>query len=118
MTATSAAMTENLTMRNRASLSFRAWWRPTDAFIAKTKCRHVLGPVDVAQIDDHRLRHLTLQALQIERAELHPFGHDHERIGPVRAGIGVLAIFDFWQVAARLLHPDRIVSADFRAHVQ
>ena len=91
---------------------------PADAFIDKAERRHVLGAIDVAQVDDHGLRQFALQALQIERAVLHPFGHDHHGVGAAHAGVGIVAIFDIGQFAARLLHADRIVRAHLGAHVE
>ena len=89
-----------------------------DALIDKAERGHFLGAIDVAQIDDHGLRHLALQARQIERAVLHPLGHDHHGVGAAHAGIGIVAIFDIGQFAARLFHADRIVRAHLRAHVE
>src|SRR5690242_5249769 len=40
--------------------------RAADAFIDEAVGRHVLGTVDVAQIDHDRLRHLLFQSLQVE----------------------------------------------------
>src|ERR1700712_1232302 len=62
---------------------------PPHAFIRKTERCHFLRPIDISQINDDRLRHLALQALQIERAELHPLGDDHQGIGAAHAGIGI-----------------------------
>src|SRR6266704_6803554 len=92
--------------------------RATNALVGKAERRHVLGAIDVAQIDDHGLRHLTFQPFKIERAELHPFRHDHQCVGTARAYIGIVAIFDIGQFAARLLHADRVVRAHLGAHVE
>src|SRR5712671_4785940 len=92
--------------------------RATNALVGKAERRHVLGAIDVAQIDDHGLRHLAFQPLKIERAELHPFRHDHQCVGAARARIGIIAIFDVGQFAARLLHADRVVRAHLGAHVE
>src|ERR1700676_2028050 len=40
------------------------------ALIGKAERRHVLGAIDIAQVDDHGMRHFALQALHIERAGL------------------------------------------------
>src|SRR6266581_57126 len=85
--------------------------RATNALVGKAKRRHVLGAIDVAQIDDHGSRHLAFQPLKIERAELHPFRHDHQCVGTARAYVGIVAIFDIGQFAARLLHADRMPRA-------
>src|SRR5438874_7375760 len=45
--------------------------RAPDALIREPVRHHVLGTIDVAQIDHDRLRHLALQPLQIKRAVLH-----------------------------------------------
>ena len=42
---------------------------------------HFLWPVDISQIDDNGAGHHVAQTVEIERAELFPFGRDNERIG-------------------------------------
>ena len=58
---------------------------------------HILGAVDVAEIDDHRAGHEVMQALKIERTELLPFGGDDECIGGFSTVISVLAIGNILQ---------------------
>ena len=62
--------------------------------------------------------YLTAIALAAQRAELHPFGDDHQCVGAARAGIGIVAIVDVGQFAARRFHADGIVGAHLGAHVQ
>lgn len=91
--------------------------RAPDAGIDEAQRLHVLPPIDISQVDDHRLPHFPLQALEIERAELDPFRHDHKRVGIARAGIGILCIGDLGQFAPGLVHARRVEGTDRRAHV-
>ncbi len=50
-------------------------------------------------------------------AELLPFGHDHQRVGAGRAGIGVVAIGDIRQFVPGLFHADGIVGLHGRAEI-
>ena len=59
-----------------------------------------------------------LQAVEIERAELVPFGDDDERVGALGAAIGVVAVVDVGQHLPRLLHADRIEGPNLGADVQ
>ncbi len=63
-----------------------------DAHIGEAVPGDFLRPVDVAQVDDHRPRHRLLELVEIERAELLPFGDDDQRIGAFGAAIGAVAI--------------------------
>src|ERR1700692_1584010 len=83
---------------------------PPDALIDKAERGHVLGAVDVAQVDDHGMGQLTLQPFQIERAILHPFGHHHHGVRAADAEVGIVAIFDVGQFTPRLLDADRVVA--------
>jgi hypothetical protein len=94
----------------------RARSAPPNTLVNEADSSHIVGSIDIAQIDDHRLRHFALQALQIKCAELRPFRDNHERIGAADASVGVFAIFDARQFLARLLHADRIVRAHLGAH--
>ena len=62
--------------------------RLADADIGEAELPHQLGPVDVAQVDQDGIAHHAPHALEVERPEGIPFGHDHQRVGPVGAGIG------------------------------
>src|SRR5712672_771212 len=104
--------------RREESASFPRVGRATDTLINETERRHILGTINVAEIDDHGLRHFALQAFEVERAVLHPLGHDHHGVGAAHAGIGIVAIFDIGQFAARLLHADGIMRAYLRTHVE
>ena len=55
---------------------------PSNAFVDEAVARDLVRPIDVAKIDQHRLRHDFLQPLEVERAELLPFGDDHQRDAP------------------------------------
>ena len=55
--------------------------RPADRRVAEGCALHFVGPINVAQVDDHWLRHHALKARQIQRAELLPFGRDHHFMG-------------------------------------
>src|SRR6516225_40462 len=61
--------------------------RPSDALVDKTICGHVLGAIDVAQVDHDRMRQFALQAFQIECAILRPLGHHHHRVRAACANI-------------------------------
>src|SRR6202022_3643870 len=91
---------------------------PPDALVNESESSHIVGSINIAQIDDDGVRHFTLQTFQIECAELRPFRYNHQRIRAAYAGIGIVAIFDVGQFSACLLHADRIVRADFCAHVE
>src|SRR5579863_9011118 len=88
-----------------------------DRDVAELRPLHLVGAVDVAQIDDHRARHYALEPSQIERAELLPFGGDDDGIGAVGGGIGAVAIFNGGQKRFDLLHAGRIVAAHRGAEV-
>src|ERR1019366_9601315 len=77
---------------------------PPDALIDEAVARDFLRTVDIAQIDQHRALHHRLEPREIERAELLPFGHDHQRGGALGASIGVLAEDHIGEDALRLLH--------------
>ena len=91
--------------------------RPPHALIRKAGAGDFLRRIDVAQVDQHRALHHVLQPLEIERAELLPFGHDHQRGGALGAVIGVLAERHIADDGFRLLHAGRIVGAHLGAHV-
>jgi len=78
---------------------------------------HLLGPIDVPEIDNDRTRHQITQALEIETTKLLPFGYDNERIGGFRAVIGVLAKGHILQHALSLIHACRIENAHPGTHV-
>ena len=88
-----------------------------DAVVVEAPARHVVGLIDVAQVDQDRPRHHGLQAVEIERAELLPLGDDHQRVGAFRARVWPVAIGDVAEDGLRLLHAGRIVGADLRPHV-
>lgn len=67
------------------SASFLRYFASTNAAIRKTLLHDVIRPVDIAQIDDHHLRHRFLQSPDIECAELFPFG-DNDECGGARIG--------------------------------
>ena len=54
---------------------------PPDAFIDKAVAGDFVGPVNIAKVDEDRLRHYFLQPLEIESAKLLPFGNDNQRGG-------------------------------------
>src|SRR5215470_14234920 len=91
--------------------------RTPDAGIEKAVLVHVLGAIDVAQVDHHWTRHQLLEAVEVERAELLPFGDDHQRIGALGAIVCAIAIGHAVEHALRLLHADGIIDAHLRAHV-
>src|SRR5580692_3734574 len=86
--------------------------RPPDAVIREPL--ELFRPVDVAQVDQHRLLHHALEAVEIEGAELLPFGDDDEGVGAFRAGIGALAEFDSRKHLPGLRHADRVVGPHAR----
>src|SRR5258708_22115714 len=59
---------------------YRARPSPPNALVNEAESSHIVGSINIAQIDDYALRHLTLQAFQIECAELRPFRANHQRI--------------------------------------
>src|SRR5689334_11440315 len=61
--------------------------RPPDAVINEPELRHLGWTIDIAQIDQHGLLHHRFDAVEIERAELLPFGDDHQRVGVLGARI-------------------------------
>src|SRR5262249_21686102 len=52
--------------------------RASDAVVHEAKLCHLVGTIDVAQVDQHGLLHHGLDAIEIESAELLPLGHDHQ----------------------------------------
>src|SRR5262245_13297573 len=90
---------------------------PSDALVSKTAAGHFVRSVHVSKIDENRLRHNRLEAVEIKRAELLPFGDNHQRGGTFGAGVGVIAKRDVPDQTLGLLHAYRIVSAHFGAHV-
>src|SRR5579883_1603269 len=70
-----------------ARRSLRAGLRPSDAVVDEAELRHLVGAIDVAQVDQDRLLHRLLDALEIEGAELLPFGDADERVGALGAGV-------------------------------
>ena len=75
---------------------------PSNPDIRKSVPRDFLRRINIAQIDDHRIRHRGFQHREIERAELLPFCHDNEHVRPLGAGIGVIGIIDIRENVARL----------------
>lgn len=58
----------------------QATLRPTDAGITKTMLAHFYRIIDIAQIDDDRRPQKVLHFVEIETAELIPFGHENQRV--------------------------------------
>src|SRR5205085_4280220 len=100
-----------------AVAALRSAERPAHARIDEAETLHLLGPIDVPEIDDHRPRHRTLKGVEIKRSELLPFGHDDQCIGAFRAVVGAVAVDDVGQHLPRLLHAGWIVGPYCCAHV-
>ncbi len=64
----------------------------------------LLGRIDVAQVDQHRLAHRGGQPLEVERAQRVPFGDQHHRVGALGRLVGAGAELDFGHERPRLLH--------------
>ena len=90
--------------------------RASDALIREPVPRHFSRPIDVAQVDRHRIHHRLLQPFEVECAELFPLRHDHKRRSALDAGTGVVTEGDMDDHRPRLLHADRIVGAYLDAH--
>ena len=87
-----------------------------DADVLKPLRRHVGRPVDVAQIDDDGVRQRRLDAIEIERAELIPFGQDHHRVGIRRCRHRDRARSSSPAMSLRAsVHAGRIIGAHVRA---
>src|ERR1700730_10194130 len=93
----------------------RAVCRAADAQIGETGGRHLLGLVDVAQIDHQRARQGALDAAEIEPAELVPLGQQHQCRGPLHRLIGVMAAAPIGHQLLRLAHSFGVESADARS---
>ena len=91
--------------------------RPTP-LVNKAERRHLRRAIYIAQVDDHRLRQFALQPFKVEGAVLHPFRHHHHGVRAANAGVGIVAIFDIGQFAARLFHADGIVRPHLGAQVE
>src|SRR5690242_2353550 len=89
----------------------------SNARMVEASARDLIRTIDVAQVDQHGLGHRLLETGEIKRAELLPFGDDHQRGGALRAVIGVLAEGDVGDIRLRLLHALGIVGAHLRTHV-
>src|SRR5436190_1968992 len=104
--------------RNVSELSAALGPGPADALVDEAALAHLLGQVDVAQIDDRRRPgHRLLQPVEVERAELLPFRADHQRVRALGAVVLVAAINQLRQQLLCLLHADRIVGPHLGAHV-
>ena len=66
----------------------------------------------VAAVDEDRRAHQVAQARQVELAELVPLGHDHQRVGQRRDGVGVRAEQHLGHLPGGVLHRDRVVGDD------
>ena len=100
----------SLTFHSSGSCSMRSVDpSPAGREIAEIRAVHFVGPIDVAQMDDHRLRHDILEPLQIEGAELFPFGRDDD--GALGCAIGDVAIGHRGKQRLCLLHASAIVAA-------
>src|SRR5579863_4377483 len=82
-----------------------------DGDVTEIGALHLVGAIDVAQIDNDGARHGGFEPAKIERAELVPFGGDHQRFGAGRGLIGAAAIGDRRQRRLGLLHAGGIVGA-------
>ena len=72
---------------------------PADAFVGETVGGHVIGAVDVAQVDQDAAAHHLADGLEVQRAELVPLRQNDERVG---AGFERSAISVESAVATRL----------------
>ncbi len=80
---------------------------PPDAAVRDPAPRHFVGAIDVAQVDDDRLRHGRRDPVHVEAAEGIPFGHQHGDVGPGDAGVRVARIVDVGQDELGLLDRPR-----------
>ena len=69
-----------LTETHNAFLKGDIFGISSNALVSKSLCNYLIGPIDVAKVDDDRAGYLALEAGQIERAKLLPLGHDHQRV--------------------------------------
>ena len=89
----------------------------TDAHIGESVLGEIVGPVDVAQVDEDRLLERVPDALEVEGPEGVPFGDDDEGVGALSAGIGILGVLDAVEQVPCLLHAFGIVGSDARAAI-
>jgi len=61
-----------------------------NTLIQKPALCQFIGIIDVAKINDDRIRHLALQSIEIKRPKLLPFGYDDQGIGTGGAFIWIL----------------------------
>ena len=69
--------------------AFDPW--TADAFVSEAAADHLIRPINVTQIDNDRGGHRGLEPIEIERAELLPFGHDDDRIRAFGAAVRPVA---------------------------
>src|SRR6476469_89054 len=84
----------------RLEPSYNLWTLTTpNADIDKAVLAHVLGPIDVAQINDDCSFEQRLYASQIKSPEFVPFGGDHQSVRAIYARIGMLRVIDIAEQA-------------------
>jgi hypothetical protein len=87
------------------------------AFVPKACPRHIIGTIDIPQVNYDCLSHLSFQPSKIQRPELRPFRDNDESISAASARIGVTTIFDIGQFLPGLFHASGIVSPYSRAEI-
>ena len=86
--------------------------RPPDAEIGKSQPSHILGTVDIPEIDKDPGGHCLAQPAEIKGAEGIPFGHDDKGMGACRRVIGILREMNIIEQAPRRRHAGRIIGPD------
>src|SRR5205807_7379914 len=66
--------------RNYGGALSRGWGLPPNAIVLEAPPRHIVRLIDIAQVNKNRLLECRLESLQVECAELFPFGYDDQCI--------------------------------------
>ena len=91
---------------------------PSDAEVAQAEGLHQAWIVDVAAVEDDRVRQRVADRVEIRAAEFLPLGDDRERVGAVQRGFGAWhqrQVVTLAVDALGLAHGDRIVGAHLGA---
>ena len=75
-----------------------------DRYVPEPVGHHPIRIIHVPQIEQQRVPHRRLQAIEIQISELIPLGHDHQRVRPFRDIVGIVAGDHLGQQLDRLFH--------------
>src|SRR5882672_5345293 len=88
-----------------------------DTLIQKPALCQLIWIIDIAKINDDRMRHLAFQSIEIKRPKLLPFGYDDQSIGTVGTFIRIPGVLNIRHFDAGQFHANRIKRSDGRTHI-